>query len=111
MNGINTYSKWMLTIIVILNLQESIGLARGNPTAQNNVSIQCPRTLTCRGRCTNGERLDTGKASYRQIHCHCDRSCSKYNDCCHDILTSCPNRASPAHPNNQKVVLSKTQRR
>lgn len=108
MYWINACPKWMLTLIVILNFQASIDFARGSTKAQahNNI-LQCPKTLTCRGRCTDeNEKLDMGEKSFRQVHCHCDRSCSKYNDCCHDLPTACPNRSSPL-PNTVRYSCRK----
>lgn len=93
MDVLTTYIKLILLVILVLKFQ-----VEGIPEAEiQQNDFVCVSTLSCKGKCRSMERMDVANAT--SVHCHCDPSCHKYQDCCRDIATACPSRATPLPSN------------
>lgn len=95
-----TYSKLIVLLIFIGNYQV-IGIPEAD--VQHDDFI-CQKSLSCKERCQSTEQMDDGENG--ATHCHCDPSCHKYQDCCYDITTACPNRTLPT-PSDVKFECRK----
>ena len=83
------------------------------PARVADIPAICPQKFSCRTRCDNetfvGDDLNKDAA-----HCHCDRDCLKFQDCCADFTSFCEptpvNQGIPvAHNLNYSCVKLSTE--
>ena len=89
--GLRSCSKSELTLILLLTCG-AISLTSTSEHQSDEPELilpSCPRTLSCKDRCSTVEEEENGTKS--TAHCHCDPQCEKYRDCCADYRKFCIN--------------------